>query len=253
MIVAVAGPPGVGKTNWIRQQLAAAGSQLQYFSPGNTIAIDSTCIAAEFPTVQTLSEGEDYQLLIQTNPKAITYIELGFHLDLEAVELVLSTLDDSYHRVAVLPPNLKDTEWHNWANEVVEGATVKDEISKLELWRATSSGQVLDPASLEIFWYELTKGAYGNVTRAKGIFELVDGYAFYFNFVVGMSESSYTQLDLQRWLKGRPERFSGIEVVGIGLDKQAIAQTLQDCCLSDAAITHYQQQFLEIDVEIEEP
>lgn len=245
MIVAVSGPPGVGKTNWIRQQLAVAGSQVQYFSP-NTIAIDSTCIAAEFPTVQTLSEGEDYQLLVQTNPKAITYIELGFHLDLEAVDLVLSTLDESYHRVAVLPPNLEKKELHNWANEVVVGATVKDEITKLELWRATSSGQVLDPASLEIFWYELTKGAYGNVSRAKGIFELVDGYAFYFNFVAGMSDSdSYTQLDLQRWLKGRPERFSGIEVVGIGLEKDAIAQTLKDCCLSDAALAHYQQQIKE--------
>lgn len=247
MLVAVAGPPGVGKTNYIRQQLAAAGSQLQYFSPGNTMPIDSTCIAAEFPTVQTLREGEDYQLLVQGNSKATTYIELGFHLDLEAVELVLSTLDESYHRVAVLPPNLKDTEWHNWANQVVLGATVKDDITKLELWRANSNGQVVDPASLEIFWYELTKGAYGNVSRAKGIFELVDGYAFYFNFVAGMSESSYTQLDLEPWLKGRPERFSGIEVVGIGLDKEAIAQTFQDCCLSDAALTHYQQQILESD------
>lgn len=245
MIVAVAGPPGVGKTNWIRQQLAAASFQAQYFSPGNTLAIDSTCIAAEFPTVQTLSEGEDYQLLVQTNPKAITYIELGFHLDLAAVELVLSVLDESYHRVAVLPPNLKDTEWHNWANQVVVGTTVKDDITKLELWRANSSGQVLDPVSLEIFWYELTKGAYGNVTRAKGIFELVDGYAFYFNFVAGMSESSYTQLDLAPWLKGRPQRFSGTEVVGINLDKKAISQTFKDCCLSDAALTHYQQQILE--------
>lgn len=245
MIVAVAGPPGVGKTNWIRQQLAAASFQAQYFSPGNTLAIDSTCIAAEFPTVQTLSEGEDYQLLVQTNPTAITYIELGFHLDLSAVELVLSTLDESYHRVAVLPPNFKDTEWHNWANQVVVGTTVKDNITKLELWRANSSGQVLDPVSLEIFWYELTKGAYGNVTRTKGIFELVDGYAFYFNFVAGMSESSYTQLDLEPWLKGRPQRFSGIEVVGIGLDKETIAQTFKDCCLSDAALNHYQQQILE--------
>lgn len=247
MIVAVAGPPGVGKTNWIRQQLAAASFQAQYFSPGNTLAIDSTCLAAEFPTVQTLSEGEDYQLLVQTNPTAITYIELGFHLDLAAVELVLSVLDESYHRVAVLPPNLKDTEWHNWANQIVVGTTVKDDITKLELWRANSSGQVLDPVSLEIFWYELTKGAYGNVTRAKGIFELVDGYAFYFNFVAGMSESSYTQLDLKPWLQGRPQRFSGIEVAGIGLDKKAIAQTFKDCCLSDAALTHYQQQILETD------
>lgn len=244
MIVAVAGPPGVGKTDWIRQQLTAAGSQLQYLSPENT-AIDSTCIAVEFPKVQTLSEGEDYQLLIQTNSKATTYIELGFHLDLEAIELVLSTVDDSYHRVAVLPPNLKNTEWHNWANEVIVGATVKDDITKLELWRANSNGQVLDPASLDIFWYELTKGAYGNVTRAKGIFDLVDGYCFYFDFVAGRIESSYTKLNLECWLEGRPQRFSGIEVVGIGLDKEIIAQTLKDCCLSDAAINHYQQQILE--------
>ncbi len=37
---------------------------------------------------------------------------------------------------------------------------------------------MLDPASLDVLWYELTHGAYGMVQRAKGIFDLADGGLF---------------------------------------------------------------------------
>ena len=59
-ITAVAGPPGSGKTTWIRQQLAAETAPILYFSPrtGN-VPIDQTCIAAEFPQIKTLTDGEE--------------------------------------------------------------------------------------------------------------------------------------------------------------------------------------------------
>ncbi|MDV2994804.1 MAG: hypothetical protein N4J56_004458 [Chroococcidiopsis sp. SAG 2025] len=255
MIIAVAGLPGAGKTTWIRQQLAIANQPVQYFSPGSDpVPIDMTCIAAEFPAVKILKEGEENRLLDLSVAESITYIELGFHIDLASVEPVLSVLDDlSIHRVALMPPNIQNTGWHAWADEVVPGVTAEPTEGKPELWRAPISGQVLDPASLDVFWYELTQGAYGRVNRAKGIFDLADGRAFYFDFVVGILDSTYTELTVPRWLEGRPQRFSGIEVVGIELDKKAISQTLKDCCLAGAAIHHYQQQIKEsLEEDLEE-
>ncbi|NER99368.1 MAG: GTP-binding protein [Symploca sp. SIO1B1] len=247
MIIAVAGLPGTGKTTWIRQQLAIANQPVQYFSPGSDpVPIDMTCIAAEFPNIKILTEAEGEQLLKLASLESITYIELGFHVDLASIEPVLSALDGfSVHRVALMPPNTQDTGWHSWASEVVPGVPVEPTGEKTELWRAPISGQILDPASLDIFWYELTQGAYGKINRTKGIFELADGRAFYFDFVAGIPDSSYTELTVPRWLEGRPERFSGIEVLGVELDREAIAQTLKDCCLSDATIQYYQQQIKE--------
>ncbi len=81
--------------------------------------------------------------------------------------------------------------------------------------------------------------------------------ALYFDFVAGLADPTYLELNLPRWLNGRPvsealrrNRFSGIEVVGEALDQEArseadpfrIAQTLKDCCLEEQAIAYYQQQ-----------
>jgi hypothetical protein len=63
---------------------------------------------------------------------------------------------------------------------------------------------------------------------------LADGRAFYFDFVAGIPDSTYTELTVPRWLEGRPQRFSGIEVVGIELDKDAIAKR---CCEAQIAQT----------------
>jgi len=90
---------------------------------------------------------------------------------------------------------------------------------------------------------ELTGDAYGQVQRVKGIFELPDGRAFYVDFVEGLPGIEYTELSIPRWLEGRPDRFSGIEVVGWNLEQKIIAQTLLAGCLSDGAIAHYQEQY----------
>ena len=90
---------------------------------------------------------------------------------------------------------------------------------------------------------ELTEGAYGEVQRVKGIFELPDGRAFHVDFVQGLPGIEYTELRIPRWLKGRPDRFSGLEVLGWNLQREAIGQTLLDGCLSDGAIAQYQEQY----------
>ena len=78
--------------------------------------------------------------------------------------------------------------------------------------------------------------------RVKGIFDIAQGESIYREFSCGLPLKDFESLKLPLNLEGRPERFSGIEIVGDNLDKAAIADTLGDCCLSDEAIFYYQQQ-----------
>lgn len=112
----------------------------------------------------------------------------------------------------------------------------------LQIRRSHLRGKILDGDSLETFWHELTHGAYGELQRAKGIFELVDGRALLLNYRAGYAAVEPLELALPRWLDGPPDRFSGLEVVGTQLDQPSIVQTLTDCCLEDAAIAYYQAQ-----------
>ena len=172
---------------------------------------------------------------------ATVYLELGFHLVLD--HPMLSVLP--WHRVAVLPSQLPESEWHAWADEMIPGnetprPTVEDHPN---VWLTPLKGQVFDPPSLNEALMELTKGAYGDIQRVKGIFELPDGRAFYVDFVDGMSDIGYVELKVPRWIKGRPNRPSGIEVVGWNLQSDAIAQTFRDSYLADDLLRYYQQQY----------
>ncbi|MUL36875.1 GTPase, G3E family protein [Gloeocapsopsis sp. AAB1 = 1H9] len=240
-MTAVAGLPGVGKTNWIRQQLTQQPTL--YFSPATRIGIDQTRLAAEFPHMQFLADDQQAQLGSFLASGVNAYLELGYHLDLAQIAPILDTLN--CHRVAIVPAGMQETsDWEEWADEMITGSS--GAIDANSLWVANTTGHVIDPDSLEVFWYELTQGAYGTVSRAKGIFELVDGLSVYGDFVAGLQPQDFDELNLPRWLEGRPQRLSGIEVWGNQLDEAAIAQTFQDCCLSDAVIHHYQQQVKEI-------
>ena len=240
-IIAVAGLLGSGKTHWISQQIVAASQSVLYCCPGSgNVPIDAHWIAAHFPQVKVVDEGQEMQHLIDLDPGTIAYVELGFHLDLATEFLAVLPC----HKVAVLPPGYEDNELRNWADEVSESklTPTQNSLDSQQLIRSPLEGEVIDPASLNIFWDELTQGAYGDVQRAKGIFDLVDGRSFHFDFVAQMTESKFTELPLPRWLDGRPQRFSGIEVGGNRLDSAAIAQTLQDCCLAEEMIAYYQEQ-----------
>lgn len=57
-----------------------------------------------------------------------------------------------------------------------------------------------------------------------------------------LPNTEFQALNLPRWLSGRPQRFSGLEIVGRNLEKDIIAETLGECCLSEGAISAYQQQ-----------
>jgi Cobalamin synthesis protein cobW C-terminal domain len=237
-IIAVAGAAGVGKTNWISQQLSTASQTPLYFCPQTSdTPIDSTRLAAGFPQLITLADEQASQLP-QLDEDVVAYIEVGFHLSLETADLILAGLN--VHKIAIVIPDSADTEWHHWADTVKIGQALFSTTPQ-DLWRSNLTSQVLDPASLDVLWYELINGAYGSVQRAKGIYDLSDGRSFYFDFVEGQ-ESKYQELNLPLWLDGRPDRFSGMEIIGVNLDREAIGDTLRDCCLSTEAIAYYQEQ-----------
>ncbi len=149
-------------------------------------------------------------------------------------------------RIAILPPHSPETPWHDWADRIHAGnpLTLSPDFHHHppQVHRTQLNGKVLDFDSLAVFWYELLQGAYGEAIRAKGILEIASGEAVYGDFVRGRMNDEFPALDWPQWLQGRPQRLSGLEICGDGLQREAIVQTLQDCCLSDEQLHHYQQQ-----------
>lgn len=84
VITVVAGPLGVGKTTWIRQQMAQSHKVGLYFSPATDVPIDQTRLAIEVPKVKILFDSHQFQLLT-IKDQTSAYIELGFHLDLAVI------------------------------------------------------------------------------------------------------------------------------------------------------------------------
>ncbi|MGD2183719.1 GTP-binding protein [Lusitaniella coriacea] len=275
MIIAVASALGAGKTHWICQQIAKNNNSVGYFSPQtDSVPIDGTYLQSEYPHLTIYQTGEEGKLLVETD-RAIGYIEIPWYIDLAGVESLLQTLNA--HRVALIPPDVDNAELKAWADEVLivrdrETGKIETETessprentlwsisnthpkTSLQIHRGILTGQILDFDSLATFWLELTQGAYGEVVRAKGIFDLEDGHLYYGNFTPTQSKLEFHPLNFPRWEKGRPERFSGFEIIGNNLNKAEISQTIKDCFVPESAIHYYQQQiqeFLESEQEVE--
>lgn len=250
-VIAVAGPSGSGKTTWISQAIKEHGHNCIYWCPGcGEMPVDLVRIGYCYPRVQVLSESQ-IPLLSVLPQDTVIFLEIAFHLDLNLP--FLSNLP--CHRVAVLPADGGHSQWQTWADQLIfsNGFTEGEYTvtNPTNLWGTALKGQVFDPASLDELVREITEGAYGNVQRLKGIFEIPDGRAFYLDFVQGREEIEYEELPIPQWLEGRPDRPSGIEVVGWQLNQAEITQTLLDSCLSEAAIEHYQQQYRTLTLEQE--
>lgn len=237
MITVVAGPSGAGKTTWILQELAQQPSAVYITMGADTVPIDATRVTAQFPQVESFHRQPQAELMQRLAADDVPiYIELGFQLETNLPPLKAQP----HRRVALVAEENQDAGLQGWANEVIRGNQSTLDLESAQVWRAPLSGQVFDPPSLDTFWQELTQGAYGEVHRAKGIFELSEGQAFHLDFVNSLPGSAYTELNLPRWLQGRPNRFSGIEVVGQRLDAAAITATLKACYLSDSLLTAHQ-------------
>jgi hypothetical protein len=131
-------------------------------------------------------------------------------------------------------------------SSIVASSSVASSIMANQLaWQYDLTGQVLDSSSLNVFWFELTAGAYGQIQRANAIVEIVDGSAWHLGFEPG-HDPVETELPVERWLNGRPQRPSQIEVVAAAdFDPIGVTSALQACGLSDAVLANYQAQLRE--------
>jgi hypothetical protein len=238
MIIAVSGPPGAGKTDWIARQIANNEGKARYFSlQMDAVSLDAIYLASEFPNLDIISPDKGISTNQQVNLP--TYIEIPWQLNLLVLEPWLQQL--KCHRVAIVPKDSYNTEWHKWAQEVIYGNEVKID-SHVEIDRGILTGEILEFNSLEVFWYEVTTGAYGDVIRVKGIFDVEDGQCIYGDFLKGLPEKEFQLLNLPVCSEGRPQRYSGFELIGTNLDRMAIASSLKYCCLNESAIALYQEQ-----------
>ncbi|MEB3213458.1 MAG: GTP-binding protein, partial [Leptolyngbyaceae bacterium] len=134
-LIAVTGPPGSGKTTWLSQFLQDQQRPLFYCCPGmGACSIDQARIAYRFPWVYVIPESQAPQVLADLPDQALVYFELGFHLDLASPFLASLPC----HRVAVLPFGMTESDWHDWADEVIPGndITVPAPDNLPELWRS---------------------------------------------------------------------------------------------------------------------
>lgn len=241
-VTLVAGYSGVGKTTWIQQQINQINSdsaKVLYFSPGvGNTPIDHKRLESEYPFLQAFTDGQELEFLQQLPSADAAWVEFGFCLELNTSVQLFS--DIPQRRIAILPQGVSDSEYYGWADEVIRGTSVIS--NNTQIWRVNLTGQVIDEDSLQELWYEMTQGAYGDITRIKGIFDVADGRSLYGDFILGVPTNHFSELDVPRHLSGRPQRFSGLEVVGNNFDETALKQTLADCCLTDAMVGQYQQQ-----------
>ena len=247
MIIVVTGQLASGKTHWIRQQIAKNTLDKLYFSPKTeSIPIDAINLQSEFPDLSILSVGEEGQLTHLAAEKTV-YMEIPWYLENESVATFLNTLNR--HQIRVISIEHQTEGWTVREHETFFAQTLASsrqtewlKSQDIQIHRAILTGEVLDFSSLETFWLELTQGAYGEVIRVKGLFDIIDGQCIYGEFIELFQEKDFKPLNLPLSLEGRPNHFSGIEIVGRNLDKSSLSDTLSDCCLSDEAVNYYQQQ-----------
>jgi len=240
---AVAGPPGSGKTTWIAKQAEALAqrSPLYCLLGGAGIALDGMLLASQCPELEVVADPTPKVLQQAIDQQRPLLIEIGSSVDLAQLTL---PAEFKLEKVALLPPGWKSPELESWSDRLLpaevsfatQPLTAEAQVCAIEL-----TGQVFDPASLDLLWKEVTGGAYGLVYRAKGVFCLADGSVFYFSAVNG-HESTYTQLNLAPCLEGRPSCYSALEVTGQELDGKVILATTQDCLLDDGLLKQHQAQ-----------
>ena len=157
----VAGPPGVGKTTWISQLFKDALSPLFYLHPGAQESVDLAPIGYCFPWVSIIPDDRASSVLADLPDEAQVFIGLGFYANLKS--LLLAFLPGQ--RIAIVPPGLESSEWHDWADKVIPGNNNPASDSLPAIWKPPLTGQVFAPPSLDEVLIELTEGAFCRTGR----------------------------------------------------------------------------------------
>ncbi|TVS06477.1 MAG: GTP-binding protein [Cyanobium sp. PLM2.Bin73] len=237
----ISGPPGCGKTTWICQRLQAHRGPRAYLRLGGfgdegqqqarDGGIDAAVLQDRVDNLLDLANPD--HALAPRPDNLLALIEVPQFQPPSAsgpdgIDRRLIPALDAHHLVP-------DAHLHFGRDRELPAQDTLD-FRRLESWWHNLSGTVWDPASLSSFWFELVNGAYGDVYRAKALFNLPDGRGFFFNWMVSQSGSQFEPLTAVAPPQGRPARLSRLVVQGKALASGGIETTLSDCLLSDAAL-----------------
>ncbi len=239
---------GVGKTHWIKEDLKQSNHDSYYVSPKTeTFPLDGAFLQGYYPDLSIVNS-QDLSELINQRRESNIYLELPEYIDILNDRIFLDNLDAE--KIAIISQLENSQKWENIADRIIVNRELKCEIKSisladLQIHRAGLTQEILDFASLETFWQELVAGAYGDLIRVKGIFNIMDGQCIYRDYLQNGLNFDFQPLQIPLSLQGRPTHFSGLEIIGTNLDKQAIVDTISDFCLPDDIVQFYQQQVKE--------
>ena len=233
----VTGPPGCGKTNWIRETLLNHGGACAYLRVdgsthdglelGHNAGIDRSWLMDQIPQLEDWSEPtSDSQL--SSSDRFVLIEAQQFSAPKPSADGPDPQIKQQLDRFNLTP----DRTLHFGVDPGLPKQDTLD-FTKLEAWHRDLQGCVWDPNSLSSFWFELVNGAYGDVYRAKALMNMPDGRSFFCNWIVSQSGSQFLPLQSVVPPTGRPRRPSHLVLQGKGLIPTGIESTIHDCLLSD--------------------
>ena len=191
-------------------------------------------------------DSEDFSELISLSSENNIYIEIPEYIDIKNIPAFFDSLNAE--KIAIVHNTESPERWQKLADNIIvnEHINIENEsqfsFANLQIHRAGLTKEILDFNSLETFWQELLGGAYGEILRAKGIFNIMDGQCIYADYLQNAISQNFRPLNLPLSLDGRPTHFSGLEIIGSNLEKEAIAKTIGYFCLPDDIVNFYQEQ-----------
>ena len=240
----ITGPPGCGKTNWIRDTflkhpgtcayLRLSGSEQEGLEQGHNAGIDSTWLKDQIPELSDLSTMANDPL--PSGPRLVLVEVQQFRPPANSGP---TSIDPHVLRQLERFDLQPDRALHFGLDPDLPRQDVLD-FKRLESWHHNLQGCVWDPNSLSSFWFELVNGAYGDVYRAKALMNLPDGRAFLCNWMVSQQSSQFLPLEAVAAPAGRPNRTSHLVVQGRALNPAGIQSTIVDCLLTDDVLELHQ-------------
>ena len=233
----ITGPPGCGKTNWIRETLLNHGGACAYLrldgaaheelGLGHNAGIDQSWLMDQIPQLEDWSDPA-LNSSVPSDDRFVLIEAQQFSSSTQSGDGLDPQIKQQLQRFNLTP----DRTLHFGIDPDLPKQDTLD-FTELEAWHLALQGCVWDPNSLSSFWFELVNGAYGDVYRAKALMNMPDGRSFFCNWMVSQSGSQFLPMQAVAPPTGRPNRPSHLVIQGKGLIPTGIENTIHDCLLSD--------------------